>query len=312
MNKEKLTIKEQGDYLEKLGIKFDIYSKQKALDFLTHHNYFFKIKSYTKNYEKHNTKYTNLDFAYLVEFSTLDMHLRRLILELSLDIEHLLKVALNAHFSDNTRENGYDIVSNFLKDNERIANTIKEASKRVSFIKNVAQKYQEKPALWNFIELLSFGDFLQFYKYYFIQYPHKEYEKLHSLAYCVKTLRNGAAHNSCMLNTLKIHYDLDFTPSKNIQTFVATIPNISENTRKKILANPLLHDCITTIWLFTRLCKSKQMQRAKKRIIVKFLRRCVKHREYFESENFLHARFVAMKKIVFFLLFKQNIRQNIR
>lgn len=43
-NKPKLTIAEQINYLESLGIKFNLYSKQKASDFLTYNNYFFKIK----------------------------------------------------------------------------------------------------------------------------------------------------------------------------------------------------------------------------------------------------------------------------
>ena len=119
-NKPKLTIAEQINYLESLGIKFNLYSKQKASDFLTYNNYFFKIKSYAKNYEKYNGKYINLDFAYLVEFSTLDMRLRRFILNLSLDVEHLLKVSLNACFCNNQSEDGYNIVKKFLTDNENI------------------------------------------------------------------------------------------------------------------------------------------------------------------------------------------------
>ena len=39
-------------------------------------------------------KYVNLDFAYLVELSTLDMYFRRLIVGMCLDIEHVLKTRL--------------------------------------------------------------------------------------------------------------------------------------------------------------------------------------------------------------------------
>lgn len=53
-----------------------------------------KVSSYRKNYSKHPAnspragQYVNLDFAYLVELSTIDMHLRYLAMSLCLDIEH--------------------------------------------------------------------------------------------------------------------------------------------------------------------------------------------------------------------------------
>lgn len=111
--KPKLTIDEQIEHMKQQGISFKLCSEQEAKDFLENHNYFFKIKSYAKNYEKYNGIYKNLDFAYLIEFSRLDMHLRRFILNLSLDVEHSLKVSLNAHFCNNSSEDGYQIVKNF-------------------------------------------------------------------------------------------------------------------------------------------------------------------------------------------------------
>lgn len=114
MDKLKLDIIQQVEHLEKLWIQFKIFQKSQAIVLLTQNNYFFKIKSYAKNYDKHNGMYKSVDFAYLVEISTLDMYLRRFILNLSIDIEHLLKVSLNAHFCANDCENGYDIVADFL------------------------------------------------------------------------------------------------------------------------------------------------------------------------------------------------------
>lgn len=214
MQKPKLNIKEQVDHLENLGITFDLFSKQKAIEFLTNNNYFFKIKSYAKNYDKYNDKYSNLDFAYLVEFSTLDMYIRRFILNLSLDTEHLLKVSLNAHFCSNVNEKGYDIVNNFLVKNEFIKKQIEDKAKNVSLVKKLVQTYQNNFALWNFIEILSFGDFLKFYQFYFDTYPNKECLEFYSLAYCVRILRNASAHNNCILNTIKSPYDDRFKPNK--------------------------------------------------------------------------------------------------
>lgn len=296
-NKPKLTIAEQINYLESLGIKFNLYSKQKASDFLTYNNYFFKIKSYAKNYEKYNGKYINLDFAYLVEFSTLDMRLRRFILNLSLDVEHLLKVSLNACFCNNQSEDGYNIVRKFLADNENIEKQIKDKAKSISFIKDLVSKYQNDFALWNIIEILSFGDFLKFYKFYFDTYPSKEYQSFHSLAYCVRILRNASAHNNCILNTIKIPYNSNFQANKFIQTYLTKIPEIPKSTRKKLSSNPTLHDFIALIILFNKLCTSKNMKKAKKKEFICLLRRFRKNKDYFTKNNFITSQFLAFEKI---------------
>ncbi len=58
------------------GIKFDIV-KEEAKIFLQNNNYYMKLASYRANYDKRksNGEYINLDFAYLRELSTIDMHL---------------------------------------------------------------------------------------------------------------------------------------------------------------------------------------------------------------------------------------------
>lgn len=94
MRKRKLSIDEQIDYMKnKSGIRFNIINEKEAKEFLTNNNYYFKIKSYAKNYEKYQEgenagKYINLEFAYLKELSTLDMYFRRIIMKITLDTEH--------------------------------------------------------------------------------------------------------------------------------------------------------------------------------------------------------------------------------
>ncbi|TQR53632.1 hypothetical protein DMC01_10995 [Campylobacter troglodytis] len=48
----KLSIEKQIKHLKDKGIKFELYNEKKATEFLLHHNYFFKIKAYCKNYQK--------------------------------------------------------------------------------------------------------------------------------------------------------------------------------------------------------------------------------------------------------------------
>lgn len=59
-------------------------SEEDAKKFLQYNNYYFKLKSYARNYNMNSQtkKYFSLDFAYLVELSRLDMYIRKIILEI--------------------------------------------------------------------------------------------------------------------------------------------------------------------------------------------------------------------------------------
>jgi len=101
------------------GIKFEYMSEEDAIIFLSERNNYFRIASYRKNYDKHISgvnigKYIDLDFAYLSELATIDMHLRLLVIKMCLDIEHCLKVKLLSAITANSAEDGYDIVKVFL------------------------------------------------------------------------------------------------------------------------------------------------------------------------------------------------------
>ena len=81
------------------GISFCIVSEKQAEKYLFNVNNFLRTASYRKNYQKYqkgyNTgKYIDLDFAYLKELSTIDMHFRMEVIHLCIDIEHDLKVKI--------------------------------------------------------------------------------------------------------------------------------------------------------------------------------------------------------------------------
>ena len=139
MRKEKLSIEEQIIYMrDESGIEFNIVDEDKAKEFLKYNNYYFKIKSYAKNYDKYikgkNTgKYINLEFAYLLEMSKIDMYFRRFILRMTLDIEHLLKTQLLRDFSENKEEDGYNIIKNYFL-NIHVLNRILFLKKRTQHV----------------------------------------------------------------------------------------------------------------------------------------------------------------------------------
>ena len=177
MENRKLSVNEQIEHMKSKGIKFSILDEDYADKFLSNNNYYFKLKAYAKNYEKYTQgenvgKYVNLDFAYLVELSTLDLHLRKFIIKLCLDIEHHLKLKLIKDCCDNPLEDGYSIVSEFLANNEYIKNSLEAKKSNYNCAaRDLLIKYFDNLAVWNIVEVLSFGDFLILYELYYRKYP---------------------------------------------------------------------------------------------------------------------------------------------
>lgn len=115
MPKVKLPIEKQIEKMKSSGINFNIINEEQAKDFISNNTYYFKIKAFQKNYNKNGKgEYINLEFAYLKDFSTVDMRFRKLILSMVLTIEHSMKVKLNADISNDSSEDGYSIVNEFL------------------------------------------------------------------------------------------------------------------------------------------------------------------------------------------------------
>jgi hypothetical protein len=165
MGKVKLSIDGQIDYMKnKSGIQFNIINEEEAKDFLTNNTYYFKIKSYAKNYEKYiegdNTgKYINLEFAYLKEMSTLDMYFRRVIMKLSLDTEHFLKTQLLRDFASNDEGDGYSIIDELFSTYDYIEGNITK-KERNSACSDLIIKYKGNFAIWNIVWIWERSGFL--------------------------------------------------------------------------------------------------------------------------------------------------------
>ena len=108
-------VQQQIENLKSKNIQFNIVDEEYATQYLNDNTYYFKLKSFAKAFEYNETKkqYINLDFAYLVELSKLDMYLREHIIKLSLDTEHFLKVKFLHDLTNNGLEDGYNIVDLF-------------------------------------------------------------------------------------------------------------------------------------------------------------------------------------------------------
>ena len=252
--------------------------------------------------------YLNLDFAYLVELSTLDAHIRQFIMDLSLSIEHSLKTKLIRDFTDNVNEDGYTIIKDFFNKYPYVIQNI-ENKKCDSACADLIYKYHSDWPIWAIIEVLTFGDFIKLFQFYYSMYPDSEASKINNYLWSTKFIRNAAAHNNCLLNSLRIPYvhthlskNNRIIPTKSLQASLGNIKGLSKNAKKRVLSNPVTHDFIASLFLFDLVCKSSPMKSDIYNKLIDLMKvRFLRHKEYFEKDLLLVSSYRFIIKIIDFL-----------
>ena len=256
MDKELKTSSQLIEHMKSKNITFNLITEDEALHFIQEHNYYFKVAAYRKNYNKYPcgakaNKYINLDFAYLKELSIIDMYLRYLILELCLDIEHSLKIALLNDIENNPDEDGYKIVQEFSKTNDCLKKIGMHL--KTSYAKDLIQKYNNNYPVWVLCELISFGDLCKLCNCYNKLYPNRLKFKP-ALLFPVRDIRNASAHSNCLIHNLRAD---NVMPNNEISNIVASISTSSKTMRLKMLHNKPVHDFIALIYMYKQIVKSE-------------------------------------------------------
>lgn len=105
------------------------------------------------------------------------------------------------------------------------------------------------------MEVLSFGHFIDLYQLYYQKYP--SIEHFSSYLWSLKFLRNAAAHNNCLLNSLKAPYNITLHKNRDIQFQVSKIKSISEKSRNTWMQNPVIHDFVILVYVYLNVVKSE-------------------------------------------------------
>nr|WP_307991621.1 Abi family protein [uncultured Niameybacter sp.] len=282
-------------------MEFKLISEEEAKNFLRYNNYYFKLKSYAKNYEKYKNgpkagNYLHLDFMYLKELSTIDMHIRKFVMDLTLSIEHFLKTELIRDFANNDQEDGYSIIDEFLSKYPHINATI-DMRQGNSACTDLITKYIDNFAIWNIVEVLSYGDFIKLYNLYYTKYPSDT--DMRNFLWEVKFLRNAAAHNNCLINSLKTSYIKSIKPNKQVNTFISKIPGVTAIARRNKMSNHVVHDFIVALFVFDKVVTSPSYKKKTYEELVQlFEGRVVANREYFEKNDVITSTYKFVKIII--------------
>lgn len=317
-----LTVDELIQYMKDKGILFTITTEEEARKHLCAHNNYFKLTSYRKNYTKrtsgpHAGTYVHLEFAYLRELARIDTEIRHLLLDMSLDIEHFLKVALIKAVEDHKNingEDGYKIVTDFLMDvgNSSLAERTASVSYRTgSFSRKINQnrknpycsgltsRYNQEMPIWAFVELISFGDLKELVKYYDSRTDWKSPVDLQSLDR-VRQIRNACAHGNSMIFDLR---PIDISDGKSdaplyISQYIYHA-GISKTTALKKLSNPRISQIVHLLYIYDHLVTSpytRQLRISQLKELVNH--RCTQHKDYFTCNPLLVSTYQFFKKLV--------------
>lgn len=287
--KKLLSVDELIQHMKSKGIKFHEVSEADAKDFLLKNNYYMKLASYRANYEKNDVgkrigEYKNLDFGYLQELSTIDMHLRYIVIEMCLDIEHAIKVKLISEVTNNTNEDGYEIVRKFLSEDNNI-NILKNirGHKSGEYCKDLIEKYYPYFPVWVFVELISFGN---------LMYLCTFYKQLYGVAIVnnklmntIRDVRNAAAHSNCLINKMTERLDVTKQPNSEITNFVKAMTDISPASRAKNLNYKFTYSFITLIYVYDQLMPIKAKEKRYQQLKEFMEGRMIRNKDYFKSNS---------------------------
>ena len=283
---KKLTVPEIISYCkETLGITFNLKSEDEAAVFLAKHNYFFRLKQYADFGEKTKSgKFINVDFGQMVELSTVDMFLRKLILKMTLDFEHYLKVKIINDSQENPSDDGYAVVESFLETHNRVRHLIENLNNSSNFYnRQVFDKYKEKTSVWSIVEMLGFSDFIDFYAHYY-QFFHLKCEYTPHFD-SVRRLRNAAAHNTCMISNLKPQNWFKSDIEINFELLGAKL-EVGNGVISSCLKVPVLNDFAVMLSNYVKLISSPKIKEKTLEEMQDFFNgRMILHKDYFENVN---------------------------
>lgn len=167
----------QIEHLKSKGITFKYeFNEEKAKEYLQSHNSFFRLRAYRFDFrDLGSDTYRGLDFSYLVDLARIDFRLRKILLTISIDIEHFSKMHLLKFITDNyAGSNACDIVGEYVSSldsfRQKELNKVIIRNLNSVYTYDVCEKYGYQLdskisylPVQEFFEVIPFGKFTNFY-----------------------------------------------------------------------------------------------------------------------------------------------------
>ena len=311
-----MKISEMVPYLKTKNIKFKLISEDKAEKYLHDNNNYYNVTQYKNNFEKYMidgvfvNKYIDLDFAYLKDLAIIDHRVRLLFFKMIIDIEHYLKIRILNLIENIEDEDGYRIVNLYL---EKDLNDEKFPKKvHNSIFKKVGSEYYQKIfskydmdkdkkleniPVWEFLEIITLGELVNFYEFFSKEYQlKKEIKNIFILREIVK-LRNAVAHNSCVLCDLD-KKDNEYAPDFKIVNYLNSC-GIGKETRDNKLSNSRIKQMTYTLYMFNEIVTSEGVKRNVITDINElFYERIILHKKYYNNNELLKSIYTYFDKII--------------
>ncbi len=304
MGKPMLSVNEQIEHLKEKGVTFNLFSEHDAAEYLRSNNYYFKLSAYRRNYDKREGgplfgQYIGLDFAYLRDLAIIDMTLRYTLVQLSLDIEHYVKLDLLRRAEDH-REDGYKLFEDFVAsldpDQANRLYAELERNARSVYCKDLYEKYRASIPSYVFIEMVSFGWLVSFYAFCADRYDDDEMQDLRYLLIPCKSIRNAAAHSSCILNDLR-----PGTASHPVRRLILNdldAVGASASTIKRKLKNDRIRQIVSLLYVYKHVVTSAGVTAKAAVLLRRLIDRMEKHIEYYEKNDMISSSFSFLSVVI--------------
>ena len=203
-------------------------------------------------------------------------------------------------------EDGYAVVSDFISSYDdtkldgSLRNSLKDEIRRCKnspYTGGLIARYADLcfPA-WAFVEVISFGLFLYFYRFCANRFDDREMLKEFYILQAVKSLRNACAHNSCILNNLRAERP-QFKTSYIVTRELSTIPGIGLDQRKSKMSNDRMKQIVTTSYAHRELASQGVSEHRAKSLAV-FVQRMNRHVDYYRCNLQVSTGFDFLTKVI--------------
>lgn len=305
-----LDSKAQVEHLRSKGVKFNLMTQSEAEDYLARNSNYFRLRAYRTGFPKvpegkRKGEYVNLDFKMLVDLSIVDMLLRYEMLPIVLDIEHFSKVKL-LNAIEMHGEDGYEIVHDFIRSYDAVSpagdvsNSLEDEIRRLGkspYLSGLVARYCDfaYPA-WVFIEIITFGTFIYFYKFCAERFNDREMRDYFYLLQSVRTLRNACAHNSCILNDLVSGSPM-YKARYAVTRALGSVPGVSAAMRKSRMNNDRMQEIATALYVH-HIVASEGVKTHRGESLRQFKERMNRHVDYYQGNYQILSSFDFLGKVI--------------